>query len=317
MINALKAVNTNIIPYLEDSSPINIPSTDMISFNYKDGSTDRISITNAITYEPVRKSIYAEGNNTKEATVTIARGQQFEFGDLKQYFALSNDADMPESSLFTITAVNALPNSSQISQLGVGTYTYQLNASDAYRQDQAPLTLKLKVVDVNQPTGDQRVYRISTFNVTDDEKAQIKQAFINANSSQLQLTDSNIEITNTLNRLNTSTITVNITKGKLQKSFTSNATTMNFLRWVDFPNDYSVGWTSQTIPGRQSDGGFQWSSDHKSLIYRYDATSGRTINANDVLKLITANTTIPGLRTNIRGTEKHWPKQVEHQTIIQ
>ncbi|MEJ7279245.1 hypothetical protein, partial [Staphylococcus epidermidis] len=78
-------VNTNIIPYLEDSSPINIPSTDMISFNYKDGSTDRISITNAITYEPVRKSIYAEGNNTKEATVTIARGQQFEFGDLKQY----------------------------------------------------------------------------------------------------------------------------------------------------------------------------------------------------------------------------------------
>ncbi|WP_423156901.1 hyperosmolarity resistance protein Ebh [Staphylococcus warneri] len=304
VINALKAVNTNIIPYLEDSSPINIPSTDMISFNYKDGSTDRISITNAITYEPVRKSIYAEGNNTKEATVTIARGQQFEFGDLKQYFALSNGADMPESSLFTITAVNALPNSSQISQLGVGTYTYQLNASDAYRQDQAPLTLKLKVVDVNQPTGDQRVYRISTFNVTDDEKAQIKQAFINANSSQLQLTDSNIEITNTLNRLNTSTITVNITKGKLQKSFTSNATTMNFLRWVDFPNDYSVGWTSQTIPGRQSDGGFQWSSDHKSLIYRYDATSGRTINANDVLKLITANTTIPGLRTNIRGTEK-------------
>ena len=92
---------------------------------------------------------------------------------------------------------------------------------------------------------------------------------------------------------------------------------MNFLRWVDFPNDYSVGWTSQTIPGRQSDGGFQWSSDHKSLIYRYDATSGRTINANDVLKLITANTTIPGLRTNIRGTEKHWPKQVERQTIIQ
>ncbi|MEJ7445694.1 hypothetical protein WL480_12625, partial [Staphylococcus hominis] len=85
--------------------------------------------------------------------------------------------------------------------------TYQLNASDAYRQDQAPLTLKLKVVDVNQPTGDQRVYRISTFNVTDDEKAHIKQAFINANSSQLQLTDSNIEITNTLNRLNTSTIT--------------------------------------------------------------------------------------------------------------
>lgn len=304
VINALKAVNTNIIPYLENSSPINIPSTEMISFNYKDGSTDRISICNAITYEPVRKAIYAEGNNTKEATVTIARGQQFEFGDLKQYFALSNGADLPDSSLFTITAVNSLPNSAQVSQLGVGTYTYRLNASDAYRQDQAPLTLKLKVVDVNQPTGDQRVYRISTFNVTDDEKAQIKQAFINANRNQLQLTDNNIVITNTSNGTNTSTITVNVIKDKLQKSFTSNATNMNFLRWVNFPNDYTVGWTSQTIPGRQTDSGFQWSQDHKSLIYRYDATSGRTINANDVLKLITANTTIPGLRTNIRGTEK-------------
>ena len=276
----------------------------MISFNYKDGSTDRISISNAITYEPIRKSIYADGNNTKEATVTIARGQQFEFGDLKQYFALSNGADLPDGTLFNITAVDSLPNAAQVSQFAVGTHTYRLNANDAYRQDQAPLTLKLKVVDVNQPTGDQRVFRISTFNVTDEEKAQIKQAFINANRSQLQLSDSNVVITNTLNGLSTSTITVNIIKDKLQKSFTSNATNMNFLRWVDFPNDYTVGWTSQTIPGRQTDGGFQWSQDHKSIIYRYDATSGRTINANDVLKLITANTTIPGLRTNIIGTEK-------------
>ena len=304
VIRALTAVNSNITQYLDSSSPINIPSTEMISFNYKDGSTDRISISNAITYEPIRKSIYADGNNTKEATVTIARGQQFEFGDLKQYFALSNGADLPDGTLFNITAVDSLPNAAQVSQFAVGTHTYRLNANDAYRQDQAPLTLKLKVVDVNQPTGDQRVFRISTFNVTDEEKAQIKQAFINANRSQLQLSDSNVVITNTLNGLSTSTITVNIIKDKLQKSFTSNATNMNFLRWVDFPNDYTVGWTSQTIPGRQTDGGFQWSQDHKSLIYRYDATSGRTINANDVLKLITANTTIPGLRTNIIGTEK-------------
>ncbi|MCU7258035.1 hyperosmolarity resistance protein Ebh, partial [Pseudomonas aeruginosa] len=78
VIRALTAVNSNITQYLDSSSPINIPSTEMISFNYKDGSTDRISISNAITYEPIRKSIYADGNNTKEATVTIARGQQFE-----------------------------------------------------------------------------------------------------------------------------------------------------------------------------------------------------------------------------------------------
>ena len=87
----------------------------MISFNYKDGSTDRISISNAITYEPIRKSIYADGNNTKEATVTIARGQQFEFGDLKQYFALSNGADLPDGTLFNITAVDSLPNAAQVS----------------------------------------------------------------------------------------------------------------------------------------------------------------------------------------------------------
>ena len=47
-----------------------------------------------------------------------------------------------------------------------------------------------------------------------------------------------------------------------------------------------------------------WSPDHKSIIYRYDATKGIAINTNQVLNLFTATTTVPGLRNNITGNEK-------------
>ncbi len=44
---------------------------------------------------------------------------------------------------------------------------------------------------------------------------------------------------------------------------------MNFLRWVNFPQDYTVAWTNAKIANRPTDGGLSWSDDHKSLIYRY------------------------------------------------
>ena len=95
-----------------------------------------------------------------------------------------------------------------------------------------------------------------------------------------------------------------VSKDRLVKTFTSNLNNMSFLRWVDFPNDYQVSWTNPKIANRPTDGGLEWTPDHKSLIYRYDATLGQDFNTNEVLNLLVANTNIPGLRTNIVGTEK-------------
>lgn len=146
---------------------------------------------------------------------------------------------------------------------------------------------------------------------------KVKQAFINANRDVITLAEGDISVTNTPNGANVSTITVNINKGRLTKSFASNLANMNFLRWVNFPQDYTVSWTNAKIANRPTDGGLSWSDDHKSLIYRYDATLGTQITTNDILTMLKATTTVPGLRNDITGNEKHKQKQVEDQTIEQ
>ncbi|MBU5915342.1 hypothetical protein JVW18_23960, partial [Vibrio cholerae O1] len=75
-----------------------------------------------------------------------------------------------------------------------------------------------------------------------DEISKVKQAFINANRDVITLAEGDISVTNTPNGANVSTITVNINKGRLTKSFASNLANMNFLRWVNFPQDYTVTW---------------------------------------------------------------------------
>ena len=74
-------------------------------------------------------------------------------------------------------------------------------------------------------------------------------------------------------------------------------------------------WTNAKIANRPTDGGLSWSDDHKSLIYRYDATLGTQITTNDILTMLKATTTVAGLRNNIAGNEKHKQKLVEDQTI--
>lgn len=158
---------------------------------------------------------------------------------------------------------------------------------------------------------------MSTYDITTDEISKVKQAFINANRDAISFAEGDISVTNTPNGSNVSTITVNINKGRLTKSFTSNLANMNFLRWVNFPQDYTVTWTNAKIANRPTDGGLSWSDDHKSLIYRYDATLGTQITTNDILTLLKATTTVPGLRNNIAGNEKHKQKLVVDQTIKQ
>ena len=145
----------------------------------------------------------------------------------------------------------------------------------------------------------------------------MKQAFINANRDAISFAEGDISVTNTPNGSNVSTITVNINKGRLTKSFTSNLNNMNFLRWVNFPQDYTVTWTNAKIANRPTDGGLSWSDDHKSLIYRYDATLGTQITTNDILTLLKATTTVPDYVITLLVMKKHKQKLVVDQTIKQ
>ncbi|HGI6254678.1 TPA: hyperosmolarity resistance protein Ebh [Staphylococcus aureus] len=304
IITAFMNKNQNIRGYLASTDPVTVDNNGNVTLHYRDGSSTTLDATNVMTYEPVVKPEYQTVNAAKTATVTIAKGQSFNIGDIKQYFTLSNGQAIPNGTFTNITSDRTIPTAQEVSQMNAGTQLYHIVASNAYHKDTEDFYISLKIVDVKQPEGDQRVYRTSTYDLTTDEISKVKQAFINANRDVITLAEGDISVTNTPNGANVSTITVNINKGRLTKSFASNLANMNFLRWVNFPQDYTVTWTNAKIANRPTDGGLSWSDDHKSLIYRYDATLGTQITTNDILTMLKATTTVPGLRNNITGNEK-------------
>ncbi len=304
IITAFMNKNQNIRGYLASTNPVTVDNNGNVTLHYRDGSSTTLDATNVMTYEPIVKPEYQTTNAPKTATVTIAKGQSFNIGDIKQYFTLSNGQGIPSGTFTNITSDRTIPTAQEVSQMNAGTQLYHIVASNAYHKDTEDFYISLKIVDVKQPEGDQRVYRTSTYDLTTDEISKVKQAFINANRDVITLAEGDISVTNTPNGANVSTITVNINKGRLTKSFASNLANMNFLRWVNFPQDYTVTWTNAKIANRPTDGGLSWSDDHKSLIYRYDATLGTQITTNDILTMLKATTTVPGLRNNITGNEK-------------
>lgn len=304
IITAFMNKNQNIRGYLASTDPVTVDNNGNVTLHYRDGSSTTLDATNVMTYEPVVKSEYQTANAAKTATVTIAKGQSFNIGDIKQYFTLSNGQAIPSGTFTNITSDRTIPTAQEVSQMNAGTQLYHITATNAYHKDSEDFYISLKIIDVKQPEGDQRVYRTSTYDLTTDEISKVKQAFIDANRDVITLAEGDISVTNTPNGANVSTITVNINKGRLTKSFASNLANMNFLRWVNFPQDYTVSWTNAKIANRPTDGGLSWSDDHKSLIYRYDATLGTQITTNDILTMLKATTTVPGLRNNITGNEK-------------
>lgn len=262
--------------------------------------------TQVITYRPQRKSIYTEpgSSNTKEAFITIAKGQEYTIGpDLRKYFSLSNGQDIPNNAFTTING-SSIPSAQAMSRLNAGVYTYNVDALNAYNHSSEHLTIKVNVVDVNTLAENQRVYRSTTKNLSNDEITQVRNAFKAANP-QLNLNDSDIRIENDEPLSNhPSRVRVTITKGELTKQFISTFDHMDFLKWINLRNDYTVTWTSQKLNGRSTDGGFEWSPDGKTIIYRYDATIGRRITGNDVLSLLRATPKHAGLRNHIEGQEK-------------
>lgn len=112
-------------------------------------------------------------------------------------------------------------------------------------------------------------------------------------------------MTNTFEYHRVNNVNVSIRKGELVKDFTSNLNNMNFMRWINLRDDYDISWSSNKISGRNTDSGLEWSPDHKSIIYKYDATLGRMINTNDILSLLRATAKNNKIRTNLTGEENN------------
>lgn len=306
IINSLKAKNSSLTSFLSTFNPYMVDNDGRVVLTFKDGSTRIIDPAQVITYRPQRKSIYTEpgSSNTKEAFITIAKGQEYTIGpDLRKYFSLSNGQDIPNNAFTTING-SSIPSAQAMSRLNAGVYTYNVDALNAYNHSSEHLTIKVNVVDGNTLAENQRVYRSTTKNLSNDEITQVRNAFKAANP-QLNLNDSDIRIENDEPLSNhPSRVRVTITKGELTKQFISTSDHMDFLKWINLRNDYTVTWTSQKLNGRDTDGGFEWSPDGKTIIYRYDATTGRRITGNDVLSLLRATPKHAGLRNHIEGQEK-------------
>lgn len=230
--NSLKAKNRTLTPFLSTFNPYMVSNDGRVVITFKDASTRIIDPAQVITYRPQRKSVFTEpgSSNTKEAFITIAKGQEYTIGpDLRRYFSLSNGQDIPDNT-FTAINGNSIPSAQAISRLNAGIYTYNIDASNAYNHSTERLTIKVKVVEVNSISEDQRVYRSTIKNLSDDEVVQIKNAFKNANPS-LNLNDDDIRIENDEPTINyPSRVRVTITKGELTKQFVSTSDHMNFLK---------------------------------------------------------------------------------------
>ncbi|WP_458127428.1 hyperosmolarity resistance protein Ebh [Staphylococcus epidermidis] len=274
--------------------------------NYKDGSQATMNEGNIFTYEPIRKNQYSEAsvNDNKIATLYVPKGSRYTINrDLRTYFALSNGQDIPNTTFTLMAANDTLPTPEQIAQFGDETHDYRIMAFNAYNKGSENLTLRIKAIDIVAPTGNAKVYRVNPITLTNDEIEAVKQAFVNANP-KLRLQTSNIDVNNPTNNNGVSTVTVTVHKDQYTKSFVSNERDLNFLRWTNIRDNYTVGWSNSKIEGRTTDEGLSWSPDHKSIIYRYDATKGTGINLNQALKLFNATTNVPGLRNNISGNDK-------------
>ena len=80
---------------------------------------------------------------------------------LKQYFTLSNGQAIPNGTFTNITSDRTIPTAQEVSQMNAGTQLYHIVASNAYHKDTEDLYISLKIIDVKQPEGDQRVSYIN------------------------------------------------------------------------------------------------------------------------------------------------------------
>ena len=135
------------------------------------------------------------------------------------------------------------------------------------------------------------------------EKNTIKQAIFEANKNGVlrgkQVSDINISDTGLITALD---------KDNKIAELQIDPNTGVVTRFAHIRDDYNITYTNNGKPAnRSTDPGFEWSQDRKSLIYKFDATSGVGLDVNEVLKTITAtpkNTQGQPSLTTVTGNDK-------------
>ena len=120
--------------------------------------------------------------------------------------------------------------------------------------------------------------------LSEREKQAIKQAIFEANKNGVlkgkQVSDINISDTGLITALD---------KDNKIAELQINPRTNVVTRFAHIRDDYNITFRNNGKPAnRSTDPGFEWSQDRKSLIYKFDATSGVGLDVNEVLKTITA-----------------------------
>ena len=139
--------------------------------------------------------------------------------------------------------------------------------------------------------------------LSEAEKNTIKTAIFEANKNGVlrgkQVSDINISDTGLITALD---------KDNKIAELQINPNTGVVTRFAHIREDYNITYTNNGKPvNRPTDPGFEWSQDRKSLIYKFDATSGVGLDVNEVLKTITAtpkNTQGQPSLTTVTGNDK-------------
>ena len=186
---------------------------------------------------------------------------------------------------------------------GQGTTAYDVSSADSDnrtvtgRSRLSNLATDKLVVQVQDLANNRRG------TLSEREKQAIKQAIFEANKNGVlkgkQVSDINISDTGLITALDKDNKIA-----ELQIDPKTNVVT----RFAHIRDDYNITFTNNGKPAnRSTDPGFEWSSDHKSLIYKFDATSGVGLDVNEVLKTITATPKNPQNQpslTTVTGNDK-------------
>ena len=184
---------------------------------------------------------------------------------------------------------------------------------------------KLKEADVKVPTDDKAVFVANPLGYSTAELDRIKTAIYEANkdNQELGLSNNNYKDQITLsyltgnltaagqanqgisNGMAENKITVKIKTDKAVAEFTSDIKASKLTKLPNIREDYDVSWTKDKLDNRNTDEGFSWSADKKTIIYRYDPTKAVAFKSGDVTKLLTATpkTGKEGLRV-LNGDEQ-------------
>ncbi|MBF9314608.1 peptidase [Bifidobacteriaceae bacterium NR002] len=198
-----------------------------------------------------------------------------------------------------------------------------VDAKDAPKIKLSDLVLKkFKEDQITVPANDKAVFVANPLGYSTAELDRIKTAIYEANkeNKDLGLTSKDqisLEyLTGDLtgagkanqgisNGMAENKITVKIKTDKAVAEFTSDIKASKLTKLPNIREDYDVSWTKDKLDNRNTDEGFSWSADKKTIIYRYDPTKAVAFKSGDVTKLLTATpkTGKEGLRV-LNGDEQ-------------